>query len=164
MAKSGAKKGTPYRFNDEVKATFLLELARLGSYSAACASSGIHTNTVLNHRKADPEFQVLCDRALNDLKQELITVARRLAIDGIEEKTYDREGRVIRTRTRYDVKVLLRWLASLDPINWSDVKKVETQISGKVDHEHSGEIKVEDMTKDQQRAARTLLKTDRNLN
>lgn len=164
MAKAGARKGNPYKFTKARKDTFLSELERLGSYKAAAASIGVGVNTIYVHRKKDPRFEHECEQALNKLTKALNTVARKLAIEGVEELSYDRENRVIRRRVRYDTKILLRMLAARDPDNWSDTKKIEQTIKGRVDHEHSGSIDVRDLTPKQQRAAREMLKTDRNLN
>jgi hypothetical protein len=164
MAKPGAKKGTPYKFNDRVKATFLSELERLGSYRAASAAVNISIGTIHRHRRQDEDFAAACEKAMEKLTEKLVSKARELALDGTVEKTYDREGRVVRTRTRYSEKILLRMLAAKDPENWSETKKIDHTHSGNVDHEHKGSITVEELDTEQQRAARTLLKTDRNLN
>ena len=164
MTKSGAKKGTPYKFDDERKAVFLSELERLGSYRAACAAINMDRTTILRHRKTDEDLAEACEKALEKLTEKLITVARMLAIEGVVEESYDKTGRVIRRRVRHDTKILLRMLASRDPENWSETKKVEQTITGSVDHNHKGSIRVEDLTLTQRRAAQVLLQTDRNLN
>lgn len=164
MTKSGAKKGTPYKFDDARKATFLSELERLGSYRAACAAINIDRTTILRHRKTDDDFAEACEKALERLTEKLITVARMLAIDGVIEESFDKTGRVIRKRVRHDTKILLRMLASRDPENWSETRKIEHDHKGSVDHNHKGSIKVEELNTEQQRAARILLQTDRNLN
>ncbi len=164
MTKPGAKKGYPYKFGNKLKATFLSELERLGSYRAASASISISAATVLRHRKADPDFDDACEKALEKLTEKLVSKARELALDGALEQTFDREGRVIRERRRYSEKILLRMLAARDPENFSETKKIDHNHSGSIDHDHKGSIKVEDLSTEQQRAARTLLQTDRNLN
>ena len=164
MTKAGAEKGTPYKFDDAHKATFLLELERLGSYRAASASINISVMTIHRHRKLDEDFAEACEKALEKLTEKLVTVARMLAIEGVVEESYDKTGNVIRRRTRHDTKILLRMLASRDPENWSETKKVEQTIKGSVDHNHKGSIRVEDLTLTQRRAAQVLLQTDRNMN
>lgn len=164
MAKPGPEKGVAYTFTSEVKQTFLLELQRLGSIRAASSTLGISASTIRRHRASDPMFDAGCEQALSVLGKELISVARKLAIDGVERKTYDKFGNVTRVERIHNERVLLRWLERLMPNEWGNKKQIDHTVDGKVEHKHTGAIKVEDLTQDQQRMARKLLQSDRNLN
>lgn len=139
------------------KGAYLLALQRLGSQRAAAASIGVHETTIINHRKKDPAFAEACEKAKGRLAEELVGTARKLAIQGVEEPIFDRSGNQIGTKRKYDARVLLRWLARLLPEEWSDTVKVDTTVTGTVEHEHKGTLRVEDLTPRQQRLMRELL-------
>lgn len=152
--------GRPPDFDEETKGAFVAALERLGSIRAAAAACGVAERTVHRHKQQDEDFADACARAQGRLAGKLLGVARDLAIEGVLEQVYDKDGNLVRERRRYSERVLLRWLARLMPDDWSDTIKVDKTVSGRVEHEHSGAIKVEDMTTEQRRLVRRLLTED----
>ena len=149
-------KGTPDVFTPPRKEAFLEALKRCGVYTAAAASVGLAYHTVYRHRKQDPAFQEACDNALGRNYDELLSVARKLAVEGLVTETYDKAGNVISSKMVYSERILLKMLARLDPAGWSDKVQVDQKVTGEIRTER---IKVEDMTPAQRRAARQFLAT-----
>ncbi len=149
-------KGTPDVFTLPVQAAFLEALERCGVYTAAAAAVGLTYATVYRHRKRYPEFQEQCDKALGRNYDELLSVARKLAVEGLVTETYDKAGNVISSKMVYSERILLKMLARLDPAGWSDKVQVDQKVSAEIRTER---IKVEDMTPAQRRAARDFLAT-----
>lgn len=154
---AGRPPNTPNKMTPTAKATFLLALARLGNHRAAAASIGVHVMTTIRHRQADPDFAEACEKALGRLGEELVSTARMLAIEGVAEPIFDRAGMEIGTKRRYSERVLLRWLARLMPEDWNDKVQVDQTIAGKVEVEHKGAIRVQDLAPKQRRLVRELL-------
>lgn len=154
--KPGRPKNTPDRFTAARKEAFLVALERSGEYKAACAAVAISYQTVYEHRQRSAEFQTACDDALGRQYDELMKIARKLAVEGLVTETYDKHGKVISSKRVYSERILLKMLARRDPAAWSDKVQIDQKVSGEVKHRR---IKVEDMTRSQKRAARDFLKT-----
>jgi len=110
----------PNTFDAETRAAFLLALERLGELGPAAAAAGVSEPTVWRYRAKHPEFEEECAAALNRLGGDLLGVARLIGIKGLVEKSYDKDGNLIREKTTYDTRVLLKWLARLYPDQWGD--------------------------------------------
>lgn len=146
----------PAKFTPAVRAAYVEALARLASHKAAAAHVGVAYCTAWKWRKKDPELEAECENALGQAYGELLTVARKLAIEGLVIETLDKAGNVIKTERRYSERILLRMLARLDPAGWSDKLQVDSKSTVEV---HDKRIKVEAMTPSQRRAARRFLET-----
>lgn len=146
----------PDRFTADVRASYVKALEKLSSHKAASAAVGVHYTTAWKWRKKEPEFEAECEAALGRFYGELLAVARKLAIEGLVEETYDKHGKVISCKRRYSERVLLKYLMKLAPKAWGD----KVQVDGKTTVEvHDKRIKAEDMTPVQRRAARRFLST-----
>lgn len=156
----------PTRFTETKRAEFLLQLTRLGSYRAAAAAIGVHAITVMRYRQGHPDYQEQCQSAKDGLLKELVGTARRLAIEGVEEMVFGKDGKQLRdangqpvVRRKYSERVLLRWLARLDPDNWSDTVKVDQTVRGKVEHV-PGSFHPKDLSPRRRAAMREMLRRD----
>lgn len=157
----GRKSGT---FGPERKAAFLVQLKRLGSIRAAATASGCSACTVHNHMKTDAEFLAAINEARIGPLPELIATARMMAIEGIPEPVFgkdghqliDRQGKPV-VKLKYNAMVLLRWLASLDPENWSDTIKINQ--TTKVEHV-PGEFHPRDLSPRDRALVRQLIAED----
>lgn len=146
-------------FTPVARAEFLEELALLGSTSAAAAAAGIPESVARYHRERDEEFAEECAAALDRHDRMLMRQVKKLAVDGVDEDIYDRNGQVIGSRKRYSERMLLRWLERQATGSWAARGTVQHQVSGKVEHEHSGRIEVENLTPEQRKLARRFLAT-----
>ena len=147
-------------FDAEKRGAFCLAMERTGEISAAAAAVNISRTTVYDAIKRDPEFAADVAKAKGRLLERLLGTAKTVAIEGIVEKFYDKDGNVTREVRRYDTRVLLAWLKRLAP-EWGDRVKVDQKVehTGTVEHQHSGRIEVEKMTTEQRDAARAFLAT-----
>lgn len=159
----GRKSG---HFGPKRKEAFLVQLVRLGSIAAASRASGCSAVTVHNHMNKDPEFKAAVDVARIGPLPELIATARMMAIEGVPELVFDKNGKQLRDddgepviKLRYNAPVLLRWLARLDPDNWSDTVKVDQTVRGKVEHV-PGSFHPKDLSPRRRAAMREMLRRD----
>ena len=155
----GRTPGQPDKFTDDVRAAYLQALEKLGTYSAAAAAVGICTATSINYRKKHPEFQRQCDGALGRLEGQLMETVRKLAVDGVQEPVYDKNGEQIGSKRKYSPQMLLAWLKRHETGSWAEQRRLQVEHSGEVQHKHSGRIEVEQLTAEQKQAARRFLAT-----
>jgi hypothetical protein len=146
----------PEKFTAAVRAAYIEALARLASHKAASAHVGVHYTTAWKWRKREPEFEASCEAALGRAYGELLTVARKLAIEGLIVETFDKAGNVITRKRVHSERILLKYLAKLDPAGWGDKVQVDSKATVEVTDKR---IRVEDMTTAQKRAARRFLET-----
>ena len=158
---AGRPPHTPHIFTPARQAAFLLALERLGEPGAACAAAGVSYTTMATHREKWPEFADACKAALGKLDDELVSVARLLAITGIEEPVLNRHGVQTGTRRKYDARLLERWLKRRMPGEWGDKLKVDQSVEGRV--QITGAIQPAAMTPRERRLARALLEGDEGL-
>lgn len=152
----GRHPGDCHRFTPEVRAAFLVALRRTGVITAAAAAVGIAVRTINYHRHKDSEFDDQVAEALGLLDEEMMDQVRKLAIDGVIETLYDKNGNEIGERRRYDSKLLLAWLRRQDTLSWAP----QVHVSGAIAHDHSHRVEAERrLTPEQRRAARAFLNT-----
>ena len=146
------------RFTDELRGAFLLALARLGEVPAAAASVGVSKRTAYRHMAEDPDFKEACQIAVGRLTEELLTIARQIAIEGVvvEITTDPKTGKVTEKR-KHDARLLEKWLKRFLP-EWKDTVKVDHEVSGAI--EHKGRIDVANLSTEQKRLVRRLLVED----
>ncbi len=147
---------TPAKFTADVRAAYVEALAKLASHKAASAAVKVHYNTSHKWRKREPEFEAECEAALGRHYSELLDMARKWAIEGLVEETYDKEGKVTGKRKRYSERILLKMLARAAPEGWSDKVQVDSKATVEIQDKR---IKVEKMTPEQRRAGRAFLAT-----
>jgi hypothetical protein len=146
----------PAKFTADVRAAYVEALANLASHKAASAHVRVAYCTAWKWRKKDEEFAAACDDALGRAYGDLLKVARMLAIEGLVEETLDKHGAVVTRKRKYSERILLKFLAKLDPAGWSDKVQVDSTATVEIQDKR---IEVEKMTPEQRRAGRAFLKT-----
>jgi hypothetical protein len=131
-------------------------LAKTASHKAASAAVGVAYCTAWKWRKRDDVFAAACDDALGRAYGELLAVARKLAIEGLVEETYDKAGNVVSRRRKYSERILLKFLAKLDPAGWGDKLHVDGKQTVELEDKR---LPVEKMTPEQRRLARNFLRS-----
>lgn len=139
-----------------VRAAYVEALQKLASHKAASAAVGVHYTTSWKWRKNEADFAEACDRALGRSYGELLAVARKLAIEGLVVETFDKAGNVVSRKRVYSERILLKFLAKLDPAGWSDKVQLDSKSTVEI---RDKRIRAEDMTPGQRRAAREFLAT-----
>lgn len=119
----------PVKFNDKLKARFLELFREFGRINRAAEGCGIVPETVLDHRKKDPQFALAFENALEHYRDDLVIEARRRAIQGCERvRTVTREGEVI-TEVVYSDRLLEMFLKAHIPDLFGDRQKVDLTVT-----------------------------------
>jgi len=149
-----AAKGIPTKFDAERRGAYLLALERSGEVVAASAAVGVSRQTVYAAMRTDPEFAEECEAARGRLVERALEVAKKLAIDGVTDKFYDKEGNLISERTRYSERLLLRLLERHLP-EWG----AKLDVTKKV--EHTGHVDISHLPAEDKRQLRDILLRNR---
>lgn len=147
-------KDKPSKFTPERQAVFLTALAKNGEIVASAAVANVSRQLIYDRQNSDPAFKAACKRAKGKLLEELVDVARKLAIEGLVEKQYDRSGREIGEKVKFSERVLLKWLARVAPAEWGDKLRVDQKITAKVTHRT---VKPKDLSPESRAHVRGLL-------
>ena len=142
------------KFTADRQSIFLTALAKNGEVVASAAVAGVTRQCVYDRQNADPEFRAACKAAKGKLLEELVAVARKLAIEGLAEKVYDRAGKEIGEKVKFSERVLLKWLARVAPAEWGDKLRVDQKITAKVTHRT---VKPKDLSPESRAHVRGLL-------
>jgi hypothetical protein len=102
------------QFDDHVKEQFLLFLSRSGQLVSSAAQAGVSSQTVRNHREADPEFDTLVEDAISRYRDSVDAEIKRRGIDGIEEPVFY-QGVVVGWLRRYSDALALAHAKAHDP-------------------------------------------------
>jgi len=142
------------KFDDERRGAYLLALERSGEVTAASAAVGLSRQTIYATMKADPEFKEACEAAKGRLVEKALAVAKMLAIDGVVDKTYDKDGNLTGERVRYSERLLLRLIERHLP-EWGAKLNIEKKV------EHTGSVDISHMTTADKATMRDLLLRNR---
>lgn len=137
MARSGQQK----QFDAEAKAAFLEAVRDVGEVAPAAARIGFHRSTVYDHMAKDPDFKAEVDLATETLVDEALVTLKKLAITGVKETRYDKDGNKIAETMRYDTRALLKFLNRHKPREWGDKIEIDAKVEGTVTHAHRVEAK-----------------------
>lgn len=146
------------RFDGTKKKTLLALIREDGYHPGAQARQlGTSGRTLRRHVSTDPDFAEAIEDARGEFLQNVILrAARERAIDGVEEVTSGPGGTKI-TRRKYSDALLLALMKSKHGLGqFTDKVEVDQHVTGAI--EHSGAIHPSDLTLEQQRAARVLLR------
>ncbi len=125
------------RFDEVLRREFVEALAQEGIIAAACASVGVSDQTVLNHRKANPEFDHDVKEAKVRYLQTLRAAAKKQAIHGfVTERTSEiREDgvEVVKEKLSPSPQLLIKLLMR------HDKKMVDTRSEAKTDNVNRNE-------------------------
>lgn len=88
------EKKSPVPFTDEVAKTYLMHLATTGAKLRSAAMANTTNDTVLYHRKHDPDFDAACKLALEIFAEKVAAEVHRRGVDGWCEPVYQKGQRV----------------------------------------------------------------------
>lgn len=94
------------RMTARKRARFLEVLAREGNVSQAARASGLSRQYAYVLRREDEGFAADWDAALDEAVDELIAIARKRAVEGVEEPVFYR-GRQVGTRRVWSDRLLM---------------------------------------------------------
>lgn len=123
--------GQPLKFDEARRAVFIDALEQSGEVTAAAAVAGISRQTAYDTARKDPEFAEACEAALGRLDAERLRVFRKLAIEGVEKRTYDKDGNVSSVTRVFSERLLLAWIKRHKPDEWGDKVQVEQTVTDK---------------------------------
>ena len=139
-----------------------MSLARSGEYSAAASTVNVSYQTILAHRKSNPEFALACKQAEGELDEKMMEVVFKLAIEGVIETKFDPvTGKKISEKRIFNDKILLKWLGRRKPEQWGAKIAVNATVESKVEHT----VKIiapKDLTKTSRNRMRDFLDTVEN--
>lgn len=144
----------PLKFDAERQEQFLRLMEDSGEVTACAAAVGVHRQTVYGAMQRDPAFKERVEIARMKLGQKALARAKHLAIDGVLETTYDKDGNVIKERRVYSTRLLLRLMERHFP-EWGDKVQIDQTVSGEVEHVHS--VKPRDLSRAARMKVRELL-------
>ena len=129
---------------------YLDGLRNHGNRSRAAREAGMSLQTVKKRRQRDEEFAEAEDLALEEAADMLEEAARERAVDGKEERFYDKDGNHIRTRTVYSDSLLSKLLDGALPHKYA--QRVKSEVTGA----DGGPIRIGDETETSARIAAIL--------
>jgi len=101
-------------FDDHAKEQFLLFVARSGQLVSSAAQTGVSSQTIRNHREADPAFDERVKDAVERYRDSVDAEIKRRGIDGIEEPVFY-QGVVVGWLRRYSDALALAHAKAHDP-------------------------------------------------
>jgi hypothetical protein len=117
------------QFDDLNKLLFLKEIAKTGQFMAATQSCGVSSSTVRKHLKDDPEFNEAYMDARETYKDIVISVAQKLALEGIDEPMIGGRNRdeVVAYKKVYATNILAMEMKRVDP-GYKDKSQVDLNV------------------------------------
>lgn len=144
----------PYKFDDpDLRSLFLARLREIGEIAPTAAAVGVSRQCVYDTLNRDESFAEACQRAIDELRASAHDTLRKIAIEGVTEKRYDKEGNLVAEITKYDTRALLRFLARHDP-SWREGVQVDQKVSAEVTHKR---VDPKDIPKDARNRLRDAL-------
>jgi hypothetical protein len=117
------------KFSPERKIMFLTKLEQHGRTLLACRFAGISHQTVLEHRKADPEFeQAVKDAEAMYHEMCVASILHQARVGQIDER-WDKEGHLISRRVSYETK-LREMIVKRADSSYNDVSRQEVAVVG----------------------------------
>ncbi len=106
---SNKKEATPkHAAIEKAKKNFLINLkSNGGNVSKALEVSGLNRQTAYRHTREDKSFRDAWQEAVEYASDELTSVARCRAVEGVTRKIFDSRGNVIGTKQEYSDKLLI---------------------------------------------------------
>ncbi len=117
------------KFSPERKIVFLTKLEQHGRTLLACRFAGISHQTVLEHRKADPEFeQAVKDAEAMYHEMCVASILHQARVGQVDER-WDKEGNLISRRVSYETK-LREMIVKRADSSYNDVSRQEVAVVG----------------------------------
>lgn len=160
MAKTGPK--GPTRFTEAPKEAAVTFVRDHGFNAGGMAvAAGVSGRTVLRYLQEDEDFRAQVEDAKGEFLGILEDEARRRAVEGwIQEEQFGEDGALRKQVRKFSDPLLLHLMKANGPGKHRDSVKVETSVSGTVDHKHTGRIDVNALPDDKRRLVRQLLAED----
>jgi hypothetical protein len=108
----------------DIQENFLEALAACASWTEACRAVDRSRNSAYRLYNRSPAFRAACDAALKPVAFILSTTAFDRAVNGVEEIVYH-ERRRVGVKYKYDNKLLMQLLRSLDPLRSAPLSEIE---------------------------------------
>ncbi len=96
-----------------------------GSYKDVAKAVGTTVQTILNHRKLDPDFDKACEEAYELSTITLEAAAIERAVHGVVTITADKDGNVIKEETRYSDTLLIFLMKARHPEKYRENVRLE---------------------------------------
>lgn len=119
------------KFDDEQKHIFLEEYRKDAILGRAAMAAGVSIGTVKKHMKEDPDFAEACMDAQGEYQAKLLTHHQDLVFNGVQKRTFDRNGNVVSEETQYPIRLIELELKAKDP-QYRDKREVDVNVSGGV--------------------------------
>lgn len=103
---------------------FVEALAASASWTDAARAVDRSRTSAYNLYNHSPAFRAACDEALKPAAFVLATTAFDRAVNGVEEIVYH-QGQRVGVRWKYDNKLLMQLLRSLDPLRFAPLSEIE---------------------------------------
>lgn len=126
-ARKAPSKGGGTRKPDWTK-RFLEEFEKTALVIEACRRADVARSTVYERRKTDKEFAAAWQEIEDNVVERMEAEAHRRAVDGVERRSYDKDGNLIREEQVYSDTLLMFLLKARRPHVYRE----------NVRHEHSG--------------------------
>ena len=117
-------------FEADRKARFLATLSLCGAVNQSSQAAGISPHTVRTHLKADPEFKLAYDEAMQDFKEGIEREVMRRAIMGWEEDVFQL-GEFVGTVRKFSDR-MLELLAKRHIPEYKEKFQIDHNVSGGV--------------------------------
>lgn len=106
---------------------FLIRLSERGLWSEACRGLGVGTRAMRRIRAECKPFADLCAECEGIAADRLEASAWRLAVEGVIEECFDREGRVITRKRRHDSTLHGKLMDGSRPEKYRPAKSADVQ-------------------------------------
>ncbi len=106
-------------------AAFLAAYSTVMTVRHAASIAGISRTTHYEWLKTDPEYAKAFEQAKLDACDMLEKEALRRAVAGVEEVTYDKEGKVVSTKKRYSDTLLIVLMKANMPDKYIERRAIE---------------------------------------
>ena len=103
------------KFDDEQKRIYLEALAEHGLKGRAAEAAGVSMECVRRHTENDPQFAEALGLAMEEYRDKIVDHHRRLVLDGIEVRKYNKDGDLIEERRDYPIRLIELELKRVDP-------------------------------------------------
>lgn len=124
-------KMTKTKFDDYAKGVFLQEFAKWGRMGESAAAAGVTTKCVRDHIDKDEDFAEAVLIVEQEYRDKLIGHHQDLLFNGVEKKTYDRQGNLISEQREYPIRLIELELKKHDE-GYRDKQEVKVDHTGGV--------------------------------
>lgn len=135
-AEEAMGEATSFNFDSPYKHVFLLAMAKTGNISHACRAAKLSRAVHYLWMKQDEEYTHAFALAKEIHRDAIQAESYRRAVEGIERPVYQ-AGALVGTELVYSDKLLEVMLRGSDPDTY---QRKQIEVSGTVDHHHSGEV------------------------